>query len=212
VKLLAYTVELREWREETPPSFNDVQSDVETMLAEAEQLRRQGGFKTTDYEMAKFAVCAFVDETIMLSNWEERMTWLPLQRRVFNTTSAGEEFFNILDELPITSNEIREVFAVCLSLGFTGRYFAERDKQILDGVKAVTLTTVLPEEEESWENDLLPEAYPDGHGAVRNLLWGRLNRWTILLMVLPPALFITLFVFYRFLLGRVIFDFFSSAS
>ncbi|MDR2055481.1 MAG: DotU family type IV/VI secretion system protein [Desulfovibrio sp.] len=103
-------------------------------------------------ETADFAVCAFIDETLLTSDWKERQEWMqaPLQHARHNTATAGEDFYSILDTLlqkaerltpcalaPAAAAEgqesdraewqslaaVLEVFALCLSQGFTGMLF-----------------------------------------------------------------------------------------
>ncbi len=80
-----------------------------------------------DIEEAKFALVAFIDETILLSNWSQRDQWVarPLQLEFYNRYDAGEEFFVKLDALlkrPEDKAELLEVFYMCMTLGFKGRY------------------------------------------------------------------------------------------
>ncbi|MEW5724657.1 MAG: DotU family type IV/VI secretion system protein [Thermodesulfobacteriota bacterium] len=212
-KVLAYTVILEREHPSLMPTLEDVRADYDNLLAEADEAGRRGGFPLEDYQAAKFAVCAFVDEAILISDWDGRTGWMPLQRLFFRTTNAGEEFFQRLETVPETNKSVREVYAVCLSLGFTGRYFDPQRQEEFEGLTEANLRLVLgePAEEEgpSEPEDFLPGAYPEGAGAHRIRLWGRLSPWTVLLLLLPPALFLTLFALYRFLLGRVVFDFFT---
>ena len=49
---------------------------------------------------AKFALVAFIDESIISSDWINREVWLekPLQLQLFNRFDAGEKFFDMLNE------------------------------------------------------------------------------------------------------------------
>src|SRR5690606_33125530 len=80
-----------------------------------------------DIEEAKFALVAFIDETILLSNWSQRDQWVarPLQLEFYNRYDAGEEFFVKLDALlkrPEAKAELLEVIYMCMTLGYKGRY------------------------------------------------------------------------------------------
>jgi type VI secretion system protein ImpK len=102
-------------------------------------------------ETADFAVCAFIDETLLTSGWKDREEWMrvPLQYTRHNTATAGEDFYPVLDALlqkaeglmpyavtPAAAagqkddragqralTAVLEVFALCLSQGFTGMLF-----------------------------------------------------------------------------------------
>ena len=79
-----------------------------------------------DYQDACFAVIAWADETILKhSTWKHHAEWnaLPLQLEYFQTRNAGEEFFERLERLRPEQKAIREVYYLCLGLGFSGRYF-----------------------------------------------------------------------------------------
>jgi type VI secretion system protein ImpK len=78
-------------------------------------------------EQAKYALAAFIDETIINSENNCRETWIadPLAVTYFNDSLAGENFFKRLESLlpDMRRNlDIIEVYYLCLALGFQGRY------------------------------------------------------------------------------------------
>ncbi len=78
-------------------------------------------------EKLTFALVAFLDETILGSEWSGKESWFayPLQMEYFNRFDAGDEFFNRLQELRQSTRQnvdAVEVFYLCLALGFRGRY------------------------------------------------------------------------------------------
>ncbi len=77
-----------------------------------------------DYDQARFAICAWLDELLMAAAWTGRGSWRQylLQNQLYHTTNAGVEFFARLAILPTAAVEVREVFYVCLAMGYTGRY------------------------------------------------------------------------------------------
>ena len=83
------------------PGFDALRDAVEQRLAEAEQVVASGEVSALDFDQARFAVCAFVDETILATSWEGRKRWLqaPLQKTYYNTVKAGEDFFRRLRHL-----------------------------------------------------------------------------------------------------------------
>lgn len=92
-----------------------------------------------DVFLVKFAFCALVDETMLMTasairdEWQQR----PLQLELFGEQLAGERFFEHLEKLR-TQNPPRvhvlEVFHMCLLLGFQGQY-------ALDGSEKLTYLT-----------------------------------------------------------------------
>jgi type VI secretion system protein ImpK len=78
-------------------------------------------------EQAKYALAAFIDETVINSENNCRETWIadPLAVTYFNDSLAGENFFKRLEGLlpDMKRNlEVIEVYYLCLALGFQGRY------------------------------------------------------------------------------------------
>jgi type IV/VI secretion system ImpK/VasF family protein len=78
-------------------------------------------------EQAKYALAAFIDETVINSDNNCRETWIadPLATSFFNDSLAGENFFKRLEALlpDLKRNlDVVEVFYFCLALGFQGRY------------------------------------------------------------------------------------------
>ncbi len=76
---------------------------------------------------ARFALAAYVDETVLRSEWPGKEQWAdyPLQLQFFETYLAGEGFFEKLDALrgkEKTPIEVLEIYHLCLILGFKGKY------------------------------------------------------------------------------------------
>jgi len=97
------------------------------MFDRFEHNARNTGIDNEKVRLAKFALIAFLDETIISSSWNQKDSWLtePLQLKIFDTFNAGEEFFNYLSELRQRSSsnkDLLEIFYLCLALGFKGKY------------------------------------------------------------------------------------------
>jgi type VI secretion system protein ImpK len=78
-------------------------------------------------EQAKYALAAFIDETVINSENNCRDTWIadPLATSFFNDSLAGENFFKRLEAmLPDLKRNLEavEVYYFALALGFQGRY------------------------------------------------------------------------------------------
>lgn len=87
------------------------------------------GFRTETILVARYALCAVLDETIMNSPWGKQQ-W---QQQLLNTfqreDNVGEKFFIILDRISEDASfhiDLLELIYVCLSLGYEGKY---RDNQ-----------------------------------------------------------------------------------
>ena len=130
-----------------------------------------------------------------------------MQRLYYNTTDAGEEFFERLNSLGIHQRDVREVYYLCMAMGFTGRYCNEKDQYLLDQVKTSNLKVLmgssvgLPSLERM---DLFPEAYPTESNEVLSQRKGmRFTPLTITCLAGPVILFMILFVIYSFILSGI---------
>ena len=177
-------------------------------MTESEQRSRQGDISPDDYDLARFAVCAWIDEAILGSEWNAKNRWQAeqLQRLYYQTTDAGEIFFDRLNELGPHQRDVREVYYLCLAMGFSGRYCNEGDDFLLaqlrtSNLKLLTGNTVsLPSLEKT---DLFPEAYPAEEEVEATLGRKGLSAFTALCIGAPVVLFVLLFIIYRFILGNV---------
>jgi type VI secretion system protein ImpK len=78
-------------------------------------------------EETKYALIALMDETVLSVPGASRDYWIsrPLQLDYFGDNLAGQEFFNKLQNLllqPESKKDVLEVYYLCLSLGFEGKY------------------------------------------------------------------------------------------
>lgn len=166
-------------------------------------------FAAEDVTDARFAVCAWVDEHIARSAWEHKDLWLKeqLQRSYFNTTDAGEEFFLRLERLGPHRREVREVYYLCLALGFTGKYCNSGDEYHLEQLKLANLKLLLGDGAGTTALDCtplfvgshaLPDAGPAASRRLSNFSWVGASS-----LLAPILLFAILFVLYRFMLSSV---------
>ncbi|HEY6329371.1 MAG TPA: DotU family type IV/VI secretion system protein, partial [Blastocatellia bacterium] len=85
------------------------------------------GYKEKQVQEVKFALAAFVDETVLTARFPLREEWekQPLQLEYFGEHLAGVTFFDHLDRL-IDAAESQadplEVYYLCLLLGYKGKY------------------------------------------------------------------------------------------
>jgi type VI secretion system protein ImpK len=108
-------------------SADVLKSRVIEMFDKFENYARRIGIDNEKVRLAKFALVAFLDETIISSEWSSKNEWLtePLQIKLFDTFNAGEEFFTNMSTLrqrTTANKDILEIYYLCLSLGFKGKY------------------------------------------------------------------------------------------
>lgn len=123
-------VRLRYNRQEVT-NADGFRAQMKQALLRADQEARSGGYKPEDVRQVLFAVVAFLDESVLGSKNPVFADWprLPLQTELFGRQVAGEAVFQDLQKTlgrPDSSEvcDILEVYALCLLLGFRGRYAA----------------------------------------------------------------------------------------
>ncbi len=191
-------------------TFNQVKADILRLVSESEEKFNKGSIPREDYDLARFAVCAWVDETIMGSSWEEKGNWLkePLQRLYFQTSDAGAIFFDRLNTLGPHQRDVREVYYLCLAMGFTGRFCNDGDDYLLEQLKISNLKLLtgssmgIPSLE---KEELFPEAYPviTDQGIPLQSFESGFSKFTMISAGAPLGLFLVLFLIYGFVLSNI---------
>ena len=100
---------------------------MQEMLDRIEERLRAAGLAPSDIADVVFALVAFLDESIIRSEWEHKTEWRssPMQFERFGRDDAGEEFFTRLTTLRAERSlrpDVLQIYFLCLALGFKGRY------------------------------------------------------------------------------------------
>jgi len=209
IDVMAYVSYLLKSVETRQPPYEEVKNDIHRLLTESEAFVGRGLVSRDDYDQARFALCAWVDEAILSSPWLHKNRWLndQLQRFYYQTTDAGEAFFERLASVGLHQREVREVYYLCLALGFTGRYCHPSDEYTLEQIKTSNLKLLLgssvglPSLERA---DLFPEAHPAGAPetcAGKSRTGSRLM--SAVCLAAPVALFGILYLVYHFTLSGI---------
>jgi type VI secretion system protein ImpK len=119
------------------PTYEAVRTTCQTLLQQQRARAAEQG-RDDEFWQAAFAVVAWIDEMLQKARthdhrpWEhaERWSHFPLQHETFSIADAGEEFFPRLESLPPTQGDIREVYYLCIALGYTGPYAADKLRTI----------------------------------------------------------------------------------
>jgi type VI secretion system protein ImpK len=114
---------------------NDLRQVVQRLLEEMEQQGKKFKYSDRQIKAAKFALAAFVDETLLSNEFSFREEWekFPLQLEYFDEHLAGHTFFTRLEELlkhVDTEADVVEVYYLCLLLGFNGKYKMGEEGQL----------------------------------------------------------------------------------
>lgn len=207
MELIAYIIYFARTASVKQPPYEQVRADVQRLLGKSEEAFTKGFFNKEVYDQARFMVCAWVDEAILASGWQYRGHWQreQLQRLYYNTTEAGEEVFDRLNMLSFEQKEVREVYYLCLALGFKGKFIHQQDEYLLDQVKTSNLKLLLgssmgvPTLDRA---DLFPEAYPANPVEVeKQKTKFRFSLFNICAIAAPLVLFGLLFFIYTFSLN-----------
>jgi type VI secretion system protein ImpK len=206
--LVAYVADFRVACRDTPRSYQQVKEEVAQLLLQSEQGCGRQAPQGEEYDLARFAVCAWVDETLLASGWRERQLWQKeqLQRLHYRTTDAGVELFERLQALG-ARDEVREVYYLCLALGFKGRYIGPGDEARLEHLKQENLKLLLgtPAGVPSLEQgELFPGARPPEVAAYQGKAPAVISPSIAMLAAAPVILFAVLFLIYRYLLNGLV--------
>src|SRR5262252_1660459 len=118
----------------------DLRPAVKNLLQETEQRAATLRYSEKQIKDVKFALAAFVDETVLNTNSPLREEWekFPLQLEYFGEHLAGVKFFDRLDELTKsikTEADVVEVYYLCLLLDFKGKYKVYMESQLQELIK-----------------------------------------------------------------------------
>jgi type VI secretion system protein ImpK len=211
--LIAYVAFFQKVSAARRPPYEQVKGDIRRLLSESESYVKRGAFSQEDYDQARFMVCAWVDEAILASSWDQKGQWQreQLQRLYYNTTDAGEEVFERLNALGFHQQEVREVYYLCLALGFKGRFIHQGDEFLLEQLKLSNLKFLLgssvgiPSLDRA---ELFPEAYPTQTPEIaQERRPFRFSLVTVSALAGPLLLFAVLYLIYHFTLSGIMENF-----
>lgn len=186
-------------------SADQFRESIKKQIEQADNQARQAGYTADDTRLARFAIVAFLDESILnarmavFDGWNGR----PLQQELFHTDTGGEMFFVGVDRLLERDEshalaDVLEVYYLCLLLGFVGRYTLSQRGELRSisdrlGRKIYKIRGSLPS---------LTGALPTGEPIAIETKdrWSRRLMWALLGVSL---LVLALYVFYWFSLDSL---------
>jgi len=125
--LFSFCLQLQ--RSKDPGDAESLRLKIDDLFRTLENRAKQLEISDENFHLAKYAICAYVDEMILASDWaavKDVWSGRPLQMEYFNDFAAGEEFFHKLDPLRQSQDlkkiDVLEVYYTCLSLGFKGMH------------------------------------------------------------------------------------------
>ena len=209
IDIITYVAYLLKSATAKQPTYDQIRADIQRLIKQSEICLENGTVSREDYDHARFAVFAWIDEAIMGSTWDGKTHWQreQLQRMYYQTADAGEIFFERLNTLGLHQGDVREVYYLCLALGFTGQYCNEGDEYLLEQLKTSNLKLLtgssvgIPSLD---KRELFPEAYPIESAEVTPLKTERrFSPFTLICLAAPVVLYWTLFLIYRFVLSNI---------
>jgi type IV / VI secretion system protein, DotU family len=120
---------------------------------------REAGIRQEITLSARYILCSMLDESVLNTPWGSESAWA--QRTLLsvfhNETSGGEKFFQILDRMrqsPAENIDMLELFYVCLSMGFEGKYrLMARGRDAIEQIRD-DLFTIIRRYRGEYERDL----------------------------------------------------------
>jgi type VI secretion system protein ImpK len=95
-----------------------------------EQRALQSGQPAQSVRIARYALCATIDDVVLNTPWGGQSVWATqsMVGTFHKETHGGERFFDLLNRLeqePAKNRDLLEILYLCASLGFEGRYRVE---------------------------------------------------------------------------------------
>jgi type VI secretion system protein ImpK len=118
----------------------ELRPQVAAMLNKFEERALKYRYSEKIVRLAKFALAAFVDETVLTNNFSLKEEWekYPLQLEYFGEQLAGNKFFDRLESMLKQIDaavDAAEIYYVCLLLGFKGKYAVYMEDELLSVIQ-----------------------------------------------------------------------------
>ncbi len=161
--VFAYGAVLPRQEGDGQPDYLKFRQQVVSAIQSLEKEAPEYGIEEQDARAAAFALALFMDEQVLGSTWVAREQWAgePLNIILNQDPMGGENFFSKLEGMREGQTAVKEVYLLCLAMGFRGKYATEEmrvqaqkigeiKKRILESIQSTSMDS----------RDLLfPEAY-----------------------------------------------------
>lgn len=161
--LFGYAAILPQKAEDPQPAYKPLRDEVLASLKRIETEAAQHGIEATDATHACYALCFLMDTQVAGSEWNAKSEWAtePLGIVLQRDPEGGVNFFRRLEGFGDREKEVKEIYLVCLALGFRGK-FAELEPTEqaarIGEVRQQLVRSIRPEPLEKLP-ELFPEAY-----------------------------------------------------
>ncbi len=115
---------------------NQLRPKIARLLEDFEKRAERYRINHKIVRVSKFALAAFVDETVLTNNFPLKDEWEknPIQLEYFGEQLAGNKFFekleSMLKQIKTTADAV-EIYYVCMLLGFKGRYAVYEQEKLI---------------------------------------------------------------------------------
>jgi type VI secretion system protein ImpK len=145
------------------PTYAQFRQEVLASLQKIETEAPEFGIDREDAQDAVYALSLFLDEDVATSEWTGKLQWAnePLYAVKLQDPEGGINFFRKLDEMGDRRRAVKEIFLVCLAMGFRGKYAELEPSQQaakLGEIRQRVLRSIHPTPLDNVE-ELFPEAY-----------------------------------------------------
>ena len=122
-ELVTYVQLFRDAPNEVRPAATDLRAHLLRALEDFSRDPDAQAVSGEERDAARFALVAAIDECIIRCGWHGADEWTHdlLQQQLFGTNRGGIEFYERLEALPAEWLQAREIFFLCLVLGFEGQ-------------------------------------------------------------------------------------------
>jgi len=210
IELIAYMAYFIKIVPSEQPDFDQIKADIDQLINKTQKNLHRSRFSQKDFDLAQFAVFAWIDETILNSSWQAKNHWQgeQLQRLFYQTVDAGELFFDRLNSLEPGQTEVREVYYLCLALGFSGRFCNPGDSILLEQLKISNLRLISGPliDLSTLENSSIFSGAYQAEDSLKRIERTAAKRFPIEIFAGiggPALLYGILFLIYRFILDNV---------
>jgi len=161
--VFGYTALLPQEESGPQPQYGKFREEILMALKRIEDEASRHGIETEDAREAVYALSLFVDGQVAESEWVVKTEWLaePLHIVKLQDAEGGVNFFKHLEALGDRQKAVREVYLVCLALGFRGKYAeldAEQQGAQIGEIRQKVVRSIHPVPFEK-QRELFPDAY-----------------------------------------------------
>lgn len=194
--------------------FEQTRSSIERLIERSKQKALRAKFTDKIWLEGFFPVTAWIDETILCSEWQWREQWshCQLQRRYFNMSNAGDIVFQKLQNLNQMAPELLSVYDIILATGFRGCHYQSSDDQIVNDLRQQIASRIRKKTNSFAPVRLFEDAYQlrEGREQQENKkLFSLENGRLITMAILPVIVLIVLHVMLEMRLDQMIEDYFG---